>query len=174
MGHSRWSEVVVSLVVVVTATLTGSAAGGATERVVEERPEPVGAELHCVAHASGVDEAGELIVSEPICGSESLVSALVSSSTMAFGPTYTIGRHYTGLNFTGSSITITGSVPCGGGVWKPWGSWNDNIESSRHYCGGSPTRFYNSSSCSGSSTAIYSSTSSLGWMNDLTSCVRYG
>ncbi|MEO1063206.1 MAG: hypothetical protein AAFZ07_17470 [Actinomycetota bacterium] len=174
MGHSRWSKVVAAFVVVVGATLIGTTAGGAAERVADERLVPNEGEEHCVAHASGVDENGELIVSEPVCGSDLLVSALVNSSAMAFGPTYTIGRHYTGLNYTGSSITITGSVPCGGGVWKPSGSWNNNIESSRHYCGGSPTRFYNSSSCSGSSTAIYSSTSTLGWMNNLTSCVRYG
>ncbi len=176
MGHSKWVKVPVMLAIVLVTTAIAASTGGAAERETGSaeqiaRAEP---EVHCVAHASGVDEDGVLIVSEPVCGSELTVSALVSSSAMAFGATYTIGRHYSGTGYSGSSITITGSTPCGGGVWKPSGFWNNNIESSLHYCGGSPTRFYNSSSCSGSSRAIYSSTSSLGWMNNLTSCVRYG
>jgi hypothetical protein len=85
----------------------------------------------------------------------------------------TIGVHFTGISFTGSSITITGSV-CSGGVWYPSGSWNNNIASSYHYCGSSPTRFYDSSTCSGTSYAIYSAASTLGSMNDRASCVRYG
>lgn len=85
----------------------------------------------------------------------------------------TIGVHFTGTSYTGSSITITGSV-CSGGVWYPTGSWNNNIASSYHYCGATPTRFYDSSTCSGTSYAIYSAASTLGSMNDRASCVRYG
>lgn len=85
----------------------------------------------------------------------------------------TIGVHFTGTSYTGSSITITGSV-CSGGVWYPTGSWNNNIASSYHYCGSSATRFYDSSLCSGTSLAIYSAASTLGSMNDRASCVRYG
>jgi len=85
----------------------------------------------------------------------------------------TIGVHFTGTNYTGSSITITGSV-CSGGVWYLTGSWNNNIASSYHYCGASATRFYDSASCSGTSYAIFAAASTLGSMNDRASCVRYG
>lgn len=175
MGHSRWIKVLAIAAVAVAATVTGTAAGAAEQqRAPVEEPGKAEVERHCVAHASGVDEDGVLVVSETVCGSESMISSMLRSPAMAYGSTYTIGRHYTRTGYSGSSITITGSTPCGGGVWKPSGFWNNNIESSRHYCGGSPTRFYNSSSCSGSSYAIYSSTSSLGWMRNLASCVRYG
>ncbi len=176
MGHSRWIKAPVVLAVVLVTTVVASTTGGAAEqeRGSVEKIVAAESEVHCVAHASGVDEDGVLIVSDPVCGSEQLVSALVSSSAMTFGATYTIGRHYSSTGYSGSSITITGSVACGGGVWKPSGFWNNNIESSLHYCGGSPTRFNNPTSCSGRPTAIYGSVSSLGWMNNLTSCVRYG
>ena len=97
-------------------------------------------------------------------------SAIGGQSTFASN---VLGIHFTGQNFTGSSITITGSG-CTGLVWKPSGSWNNNIESSYHYCGGSATRFYDASSCSGSSKSIFAAASSLTWMNNRTSCVRYG
>lgn len=85
----------------------------------------------------------------------------------------TIGVHFTGTSFTGSSIRIVGTV-CSGGVWYPSNSWNDNIASSYHYCGGAPTTFYDYASCGGSHHSIFSSATTLSSMNDRTSCVQYG
>jgi len=84
-----------------------------------------------------------------------------------------IGRHYSGTRYSGSSITVVGTT-CGGGVWYATGFWNNNIESTRNYCGSVGTRFYDSSSCSGSSRLATSDQLTLGWMNNRTSCVRYG
>ena len=98
-------------------------------------------------------------------------NSLVRSSRS--GGTNTIGIHFTSTGFRGSSVRIIGTT-CAGGVWYPTGRWNNNIESSRHYCGSSPTTFYDSSSCNGSPHAIYSSAHSLGQMNNRASCVRYG
>lgn len=97
---------------------------------------------------------------------------LASASAARYGSNV-IGKHYKGKNYGGSSVTIVGTT-CAGGVWWPTGSWNNNIESAKYYCGGSPTRFYDSSSCSGSNKSTYSNKSTLGWMNNKTSCVRYG
>ena len=85
----------------------------------------------------------------------------------------TIGIHYTSTYYSGSSVRVVGTT-CGGGVWYPTGAWNNNIESSRHYCGTSPTTFYNYSSCTGPLKRIYRSESTLGSMNNRASCVRYG
>lgn len=85
----------------------------------------------------------------------------------------TIGRHFTGQSYTGSSIRIVGTV-CSGGTWPASGSWNNNIESSEHHCGASPTTFYDSSSCSGTNISITAPSPTLGGMNNRTSCVRYG
>lgn len=84
-----------------------------------------------------------------------------------------VGTHYTSTGYGGSSITVVGTS-CIGGVWYPTGSWNNNIESSRHHCGSAATRFYNSSNCATGPYAIYSQKTSLGSMNNKASCVRYG
>ena len=87
--------------------------------------------------------------------------------------TNTIGTHYTSTYYSGSSVKVVGTT-CSGGVWYPTGTWNNNIESSRHHCGSSPTTFYNSSSCAGSPHRIYQAAPTLGQMNNKASCVRYG
>jgi hypothetical protein len=142
-------------------------------------------ERHCVVMVTGVDD-GELITGPEVCHSserQAVRSYLdvagkasgssLSGSTAALAGVLVIGRHYTSTNFSGSSFSILGTL-CLGGTWNPPGSWNNNIESSRHYCGSSPTTFYDSSNCSTSPYAIFSHASSLGWMNNAASCVRYG
>lgn len=85
----------------------------------------------------------------------------------------TIGLHYTDLSYSGSSIRIVGTV-CSGGVWYATASWNNNIESSQHYCGSAPTTFYDNSNCTGAARSITSASSTLIEMNNRASCVKYG
>jgi len=85
----------------------------------------------------------------------------------------TIGTHYSGTGYSGSSIRITGDA-CTGGTWTPSASWNNNIESSRHHCPGDTTTFYDGSNCSTGSYAITTDRTSLSSMNNRASCVRYG
>ena len=136
-------------------------------------------ETHCV----------ELLVNEGVSpvslGCHAALSAALRStllagalapagiSTMARSRYRTLGVHFSGQNFTGSSITVVGTG-CTGLVWRPTGWWNDNVESSQHFCGGSATRFYDSRWCSGTSLPISGNRGSLGWMNNRASCVRYG
>lgn len=134
-------------------------------------------ERHCVLTIDAVDADGTFIEGDLACSSSyAVANALVAEAqSMSRSSTLTIGRHFTGEYYTGSSITIVGSVLCGGGVWRPSGSWNDNIESTYHYCGPTtPTRFYNSSTCSGSNSAAFARKATMGWMKNATSCVRYG
>ncbi len=129
-------------------------------------------ETHCVVGLVG--EGSEVVALG--CHSTraaALGSALQAGATSSRASSSVLGVHFTGQSFTGSSITVTGSG-CTGLIWQPSGSWNNNIESSYHYCGGSATRFYDSSSCSGTSKSIFSAATSLMWMNNRTSCVRYG
>ncbi len=146
-------------------------------RPVDTVKEPV--ETHCIVTVVD-DTDGVLSTGPETCfDTEKEVDEYINNgggptgTSAARSGSNTIGKHYTSTSSNGSSITIVGTT-CGGGVWWPTGSWNNNIESSKHYCGGSPTRFYNSSSCSGSGKSIYSYKSTLGWMNNKTSCVRYG
>jgi hypothetical protein len=143
-------------------------------------------EEHCVVAVTAV--RGDVLITGPetcfdseaqaarasVSGVGSLSAAsLASPGASALAATTVIGKHYTGTSYTGSSISIVGTQ-CLGGVWYPSGSWNNNIESSRHYCGGNPTTFYDSSDCKTSAYSIYSQATSLGWMDNKASCVRYG
>lgn len=136
------------------------------------------AERHCVAYAQS--DSSPFEAAEPRCWDKaSEVEAFVAKVTgeqvrgSRAGGNNVIGRHYSGTSYSGSTLTIVGTT-CSGGVWVASGWWNNRISSSSHYCGSSGTRFYDSSSCSGSSKSIFASASSLGWMNNRTSCVRYG
>lgn len=147
------------------------------EELIVEAPLPQ-AEQHCLAtvasNSRGVIEIGPQTCFE----TEKEVDGFIrdgrnTSAAASRSSSQTIGRHYTNTGYSGSSITIVGTG-CSGGTWNPSGGWNNNIESSKNYCGGSGTKFYNSSSCSGSGKTIYGNKTSLGWMNNKTSCVRYG
>ncbi len=137
--------------------------------------EPV--EKHCVVTV--VDDTDGVLTTGPeTCfDTEKEVDAYINGNSIgqsaARSGSNVIGKHFTSTNYGGSSVTVLGTT-CSGGVWRPTGGWNNNIESAKHYCGSARTRFYASSSCSGSGRSIYGDASSLGWMNNKTSCVRYG
>ena len=180
MGSIKyWRALVAIIAAVLLAAILGSTAEAAEWPGIEERPDqPKNQEQHCVVEVIGVED-GEFVMGKEVCfGSKDEATRQAAASSAGGGialaaSSTTIGIHYTSTSYSGSSITIIGTT-CSGGVWRPSGSWNNNIESSRHYCGGSATRFYDSSRCSGTSSAIYNSSTTLSWMNNRTSCVRYG
>jgi hypothetical protein len=176
MGTEQLVRRVLTVCIFAGALVTAPASAQALPSAVED-------ERHCVLEV--IDERdGALITGPERCYDTFLeAQANVQSSAATAGDdaetstasfsSNTIGVHFTGTSYTGSSVTISGTV-CSGGVWWPTGSWNDNLASSYHYCGSSPTRFYDSSTCSGTSHSIYSAASTLYSMNDRASCVRYG
>lgn len=139
-----------------------------------------GAERHCVVEVVG-EGGGTMITGPERCfnrreDADAYDPAAERAGTDGFvvaSSSDTIGRHFTGTSFTGSSIRIVGTV-CAGGVWYPTSTWNNNIESSEHHCGSAPTTFYDYSTCGGSTRTITSLASTLGDMNNRASCVRYG
>lgn len=139
-----------------------------------ERPEK-----HCVLEVVGEDQGGAFVMAPERCFASRSDASRYAGSTnrdggsMTQSAAATIGVHFTGLSYTGSSITISGTT-CSGGRWYPTGSWNDQIQSSYHYCGSRPTTFYEYSNCVGSTRSIFSHASTLGAMNRQTSCVQYG
>ena len=135
-------------------------------------------ERHCVVTVVDGEQDASDKQSEVCFKTEALADAHVAdlsggSSFAMSGGSNVIGQHYTSTNFTGSSVTVVGTT-CGGGVWWPTGFWNNNLESSKHYCGSSPTTFYDSSNCSTGALFIWSGALDLGWMKNKASCVRYG
>lgn len=108
----------------------------------------VPSEEHCVVNVVGQEPDGEFILSDARCydslseamadaagGYRSLVGAdspaLVSGGVMS--STFTLGRHYDGIDGTGSSISVVGSS-CTGGWWNTSSSWDNRISSSWNGC----------------------------------------
>ena len=137
---------------------------------------------HCVIAATGMRD-GVLVTEPEACftttaEADALVASLTIEVTQPRGLSQLIGANIIGTHFTdtsygGSSVQIVGTT-CGGGVWFATGFWSNNIESSLHHCGASPTAFHDYTSCAGTPYRIYGAVTSLGWMNNRTSCVRYG
>ena len=158
------------------------ASGAAPAGIAGTAPESLEVDSHCVVEVTGVED-GMLITGQEACfttesnaalhvaslGSEAQRSKRAARSS----GTNMIGLHYSSRWYSGSSIRVVGTT-CGGGVWYPTGSWNNNIESSRHYCGTRPTSFYDNSNCASLPRRIYGTAASLGSMNNRASCVRYG
>lgn len=163
----------VNRVVIGFALAAGIIGAGAVPASAAKAPAPTEHETHCVVEVTGVDRDGVFFTTPEICfGTEAEADAAAASKNSR-SSNGTIGKHYSSQNYGGSSITISGTT-CGGGVWYPTGSWDNNIESSRHYCGSAQTKFYDSSNCSSGAYPITSNTTSLGWANNKASCVRYG
>jgi hypothetical protein len=107
------------------ALLGSSVVGGPPPIAAATSPGP---DRHCVVAVEGRKESGELVVSSEQCGESSEVGrALVDAASSV------IATHYTGLNFTGSSLTITGGG-CGGGWLNLPSSWVNTISSTSSIC----------------------------------------
>ena len=171
---------IVAIAVFIASGLAASGLAIAGSAVASAKPSTT--EQHCVVEVTGVRD-GVFVTRPEVCfasQTEAVVHAAsigtdtadLNRATRSSGNN-TIGVHYTSTWFSGSSVRVVGTT-CGGGVWYPTGAWNNNIESSRHYCGSSPTTFYDSSSCSGSSYPVHADANSLAQMNNRASCVRCG
>lgn len=128
-------------------------------------------ERHCITQLSA--RSSKHVAPITCFATEAAVDSVLVGTSAMRSSSNVIGRHYTSKNFGGSSITIVGTT-CGGGHWYPTGFWNNNIESSLHYCGGVLTRFFDSVACSGAGLSISSASSNLFSMNNKASCVQYG
>ena len=178
MSSANIYRIAVMAAVIVGGLAPVGRAGASTEPLAE----PVAIEQHCVVEVTGVQD-GAFVTQPEVCFAVEADAAAHAASIGAAQPgkdqltrssgDNTIGIHYTSTYYSGSSVRVVGTT-CGGGVWYPTGAWNNNIESSRHFCGSSPTTFYNYSSCTGPLLSIYRSESTLGSMNNRASCMRYG
>ena len=180
MSSAKTIWIAATAVVIASGLATSASAASAAESHEAERPYE--AERHCVIEVTAVQD-GVLVTAPEVCFATSAEAdrhaasigaeqASSSYSAQSSGSN-TIGTHYSSTSYSGSSVRVVGTT-CGGGVWYATGFWNNNIESSLHHCGTSPTTFYDYSSCAGPSQSIYQATSTLGQWNNRASCVRYG
>jgi hypothetical protein len=145
-------------------------------------------ESHCVIFVVGQRADGELILSDADCFADELSAELWSSygvpksgsetavegsgSVYAMSSTFTLGRHYDGLNGTGSSVRIVGSS-CTGGYWNTSSSWDNRISSSYNGC--SQLKHWDLPYKSGTVETTYGAgtTDNLGYMDNRTQSVSY-
>lgn len=144
-------------------------------------------ETHCVLFVVDQLPSGKLVLSEPTCFADEAdadASATVGPSSQLTSPTlsesirvnasstFTLGKHYEGLNGSGSSVTVVGSS-CTGGWWNTSSSWDNRISSSYNGCG--RLRHWDYPNTSGSSENTYGAgtTDNLTYMDNRTESVSY-
>lgn len=145
-------------------------------------------ESHCVIFVVGQRADGELILSDADCFADELSAELWSSygssesgsetgvegsgAVYAASSTFTLGRHYDGLNGTGSSVRIVGSS-CTGGYWNTSSSWDNRISSSYNGC--AQLKHWDLPYKSGTVESTYGAgtTDNLGCMDNRTQSVSY-
>ncbi len=132
------------------------------------------AEEHCAARVVAKRSTGELVLSPAVCRSsrtEALqaVGALATTGYAAQA-TFTLGVHFDGFSYTGSSISIVGD-DCLGGYTNLSSTWDNRVSSTMNGC--YRIRHYNGSNKSGSSQTILGAGGNLSSLNNLTESIQY-
>lgn len=140
-------------------------------------PSSLGRDLveHCVVHVVGQHTSGEFITTEPNCYStfaeamhqERLAGAPVAATDA--GILATIGTHYDGANFTGASMTVSGTV-CIGGWLNVSTTWNNRISSTRSNC---TVRHYDGAGLTGAVQSTFAPGGNLTTLDNRTSSIQY-
>ena len=160
------------LLAVVGLTASVSPAGAARPAVPE---------THCVAHAVDQLPAGELLLSAEVCY-PTFATAMAAEGVDAWGSnaaarvatiqaaSFTIGTHYDGAGFSGSSTSVVGSN-CNGGWLNVSATWNNRISSTINGC--PRIRHFAGASLTGASESTYAPGGNLGGLNNQTSSIQY-
>jgi hypothetical protein len=135
-------------------------------------------EQHCVVDVIGQEPDGELLLSEPTCyrtfdqaqADARVAPASDGASTQALTASSVLAVHYDGPNFTGSSITVSGTT-CGGGYTNLTTDWRNRISSSLNGC--SVVRFFDGLNLTGANESQFAS-GNLVFLNNRADSVRYG
>jgi hypothetical protein len=118
---------------------------------------------HCSVTVVGENPDGSLRTTPVQCGLADpfAAGALLTSSTLAI--------HYTGYNWTGSTLTILGGV-CGGGWLNLPSGWVDAIASTRSVCN---TSHYSGYALTGTSETTFNPGGNLTYLAYGSASVRY-
>ena len=122
-------------------------------------------EEHCVLHVVGQADNGELLTEAPVC-----FASAAAAAASPLGATSTIAVHYDGANFTGSSITISGST-CSGGWLNLSFAWRNRISSTQNFC--PQIRHFDGLNLTGAWQATFGTGGNLSTLNNKTESVQY-
>jgi hypothetical protein len=135
----------------------------------------------------GQSATGELVTSQPRCfatfadamswagvDTEGLAdpspSGLAAAGRLQMGVTSIIGIHYDGYNWTGASMTVSGTN-CGGGWLNVSPAWNDRISSTANGC--PRVRHFRDANLSGAWQDTLGSGGNLSVLDNSTTSIQY-
>lgn len=137
---------------------------------------------HCVATVVDETADGELILSDPECFGEfpvamadaglgSSIDTASEASAAVASASFTIGIHFDGANYTGSSFSVVGT-DCGGGYLNMSAAWDNRVSSTiggcpriRHWTGANKTGSYQDTLPSGNlSSPVNNAVSSIQYL----------
>jgi len=142
-------------------TLTLAVAVAAVAALAPAPPAAAAArtDVHCTLTVIGQRDTGELVTGELSCSDE-------GPATMSV--TATIATHYTGANYTGSTLTVTGAG-CSGWLNMPTG-WANVVSSTASGC---TVRHYDGYGLTGSSQTTWSPGGNLTTLDNRTNSTSY-
>jgi hypothetical protein len=149
--------------VLALATLLPASAAGAA------------AEEHCAARVVEKRSSGELVLGPTTCRAtkrEALVAvgAGTEPNRMTTQASSTIGTHYDGANYSGSSFTVVGSS-CSGGWLNLASAWDNRISSTANGC--NRVIHYDGDNLSGASQTTSGLGGNLSALNNLANSIQY-
>lgn len=145
-------------------------------------PAPPPAETHCTVEVVGRAADGRLLTGPPRCfdgfdevartlGADTSDRSEAALTSQVAALSMTIGVHFDGFGFTGSSLTVTGTN-CGGGHLNLSLAWRNRISSTANGC--DPVRFYDGLNLTGGSEATPMPGTNLTTLNNRAESIRYG
>lgn len=130
-------------------------------------PTPTG-EQHCAAKVVDEKETGELVLGPTECRA-TRDAALMAVSGPAKS-TFTIGTHFDGASFSGSSFSVVGSN-CSGGWLNLDSSWDNRVSSTVNGC--NRIIHYDGDNLTGAGEATLGGGGSLWYLNNRTNSIQY-
>jgi hypothetical protein len=135
------------------------------------------ADRHCAVVVVGQKPSGELVTTEPACAdsqsaavAEATSAAAGSDSPTASSSTFTIGVHYDGFNWTGSSFSVVGD-DCSNGWLNLNTSWINRVSSTLNGC--PRIRHYDFWDLAGATEDTTGSGGNLTTLNNKTNSIQY-
>ena len=162
----RWKQTITALAVltgsaVAALTLTAPASGAAPTA------DPAPREEHCAVRVIGTAPSGELRTTAPTCSATRAGAVRRSGATAS---DFTIGVHFDGPGYTGSSFTVVGA-DCTGGWLNINAVWTDRVSSTMHGC--PQIRHFDGYNLTGTVETTFYPGANLGTLNNRTNSIQY-
>lgn len=131
-------------------------------------------EEHCAARVMSRKASGEFVMSPTVCRSSQRAALTAIGAGAAVGysaqATWTIGIHYDGASFTGSSFSVVGDN-CFGGWLNLSGAWDNRVSSTVNGC--YRVIHYDGDNLTGAGEALLGGGGNLSSLNNRANSIQY-